>query len=231
MNLPLYSPTVPGAGEKPGRARKPLRVHSHTSPKMLAAGARMTAPARIELVAEAGVGRAGEGVFPFLLGRQPCPPSARRRRPRKRMICATGAAGSSAAPAGKRERLAVAAPVQRRRDALALYQSQPSLQPQGGRVIAAVGDELGPFAVGDRRGWRWRGGGARRGGAAARSRRRNRRRRRRSRPCLAAAQQVTGGSARRRQRARRRHSAARAGSRRRSRGCRSGTAPGAAAHA
>ena len=43
MNLPLYSPTAPAAGEKPGYEAKALWVQSHTSPKVPPPGRGATA--------------------------------------------------------------------------------------------------------------------------------------------------------------------------------------------
>lgn len=49
MNLPLYSPTAPAAGAKPGYAEYELDVHCHTSPNNWRIGTEA-------LAADAGAG-------------------------------------------------------------------------------------------------------------------------------------------------------------------------------
>src|SRR5947209_9244388 len=54
MNLPLYSPTAPAAGPKPGYEAKALCVHSHTSPNGPPPASGMTAAASSSWLPAAG---------------------------------------------------------------------------------------------------------------------------------------------------------------------------------
>src|SRR5207237_9018168 len=113
-----------------------------------AAGAGRDRAGFVELVAEVRVGRGGE-IFPFAFGRQARVDPAGESIGLEVTDVGDGRRPVDLAPSSEGEFGAVAAPVERRRNLLALNPVPAFRQPQGGGVVAASLDELAPFVVRD----------------------------------------------------------------------------------
>ena len=133
-----------------GRARRRLGPLPDVAERSAAGARASTAPARSSWLPRLGSAERRRNLPIRLRSAGARRPSGRRRRPRNKLMCATGAAGSIVAPSGEGEMAAVAAPVERRAtclraDPVPAFADSHSV----GRRIAAVGDEFAPFAVGD----------------------------------------------------------------------------------
>src|SRR6185503_6840430 len=113
-----------------------------------AAGTGNNSGGIVELIADQRIGGGAE-VLPFGFGREACAGPAGERVRFKIADVRDGSRPVDLAASTERELRAILAPVQRGDDAFLLHPCPAFREPQRGRRIAAIVDELAPFLVGD----------------------------------------------------------------------------------